>query len=226
MDFLMRRALGPALGLSMLALVPLTTACYAPRIEACRNSVSDFSSITSVEIVGAQRSFGFESASFSSYTIVAHTTDRNGSFECVSVHSELRNASGTVEVIDTPIRAHNVSGVITTTQMIHYHFAGDDASVHVTALGQTLDAALIDPFARPDARSLVFDGGPRDSGLAVSDAGGRDSSTPDSDLPDAALDDASTSDADMPDANVSDADMADADVSDADVSDADVDAGP
>jgi hypothetical protein len=169
------RRLGLVLGLLVLAAMPLASACYAPRIESCRDPIRDFSGISSVQVVNPTRPFGFfEGGSEEvSFTLSATTTMASGS-TCVQVRSELRDsAGGLVEVLDTPIRAGVSSGVLTTTRILHYHASSlTPMTLHVTALGATIDATVLEPRLIDASRPLDAgppDSGPRDSG--VPDAG-------------------------------------------------------
>lgn len=147
------RALGGLLVLAVLVSAPLTMACYEPRLQACRDPMTDFSSITDVTVTNAVfgASAGEGGVWPASYTITAHVSG-TARTQCVAIHSELRNGSTVVETIDTPIRAQSAGNTITTTPVFHYHSAGIAPTVHVVVFGQTLDA----PFVRsgttfPDA---------------------------------------------------------------------------
>jgi hypothetical protein len=188
----------PILGLFVLALaVPLSTACYAPRIESCRGAVEDFASVEDVRIVDARVHWLFESGSGGASFLV-EAPGLNGS--CIDVHSELLAEDGTVlHTLDSTLTVSAIDGVPTSSRFYHYR---DGDLVRVTTLGRTLEARVSEPFETSD--SGVVDAGVSDVGFrpdttlpldapAIFDAGTTDEDAGTSD-DDAGIDDASTDD--------------------------------
>lgn len=166
-------------GLVAIALVllasPLTVACYPPRIQSCRDPMTDFSSFSSITIPDAVVPVGGaeEAVGAVRYTIRAQTSIVGTSTRCVQVHSALSSGGAVIETIDTPIRATVTGGVLTTTPMFHYRFARTAATLHVETLGVTLEVPVASPGASRDVGlGSFFEAGvvPVDAGAAA-DAG-------------------------------------------------------
>jgi hypothetical protein len=162
----MRTAGAVALVLVLLA-TPLSSACYAPRVQGCRDPITDFSSFGTASIVDA---LGFTSTGEGGvgpfqYRIRASTTSVRP-ISCVAVHSEVRIGSSVIDTMDTPIRASIVGGVMQTTWMFHYHVRTFPVTLHVETLGQTIETTVDrlpsppDVGLLPDAAATFPDVGP------------------------------------------------------------------
>jgi len=166
-----RRAIGVALSVLVVATLPLASACYPARVESCRDPMSDFSSFSNIAISDPHQVIAFESATASVELQVTASTTLPSGDRCVAVRSELHDArGGLVEVLDTPIRAHVIGGVLTTTQILHYHTSQlTPLTVHVTALGTTLDATVVNPRL-VDAGATRFSDAGRDAAPRLTDS--------------------------------------------------------
>lgn len=178
------RALGSLALVLVLCGMPLASACYRPRVDSCRGPLGDFSGISNVRIVTASRPLAFEGGSASvAVTVQADAPAMSGD-TCVGVHAELHDAAdGIVDTLDTPLHATVTSGVLQVSSIFFYHSSFGPMTVHVTLLGTTVDAVVVDPFDRDaffstpdafvtrDAGPILRDGGPRDASLDASDAG-------------------------------------------------------
>ncbi len=180
------RAVPIALSLALVLAVPLTTACYPPRIESCRGPTSDFASVEEVRLIDVTNELAFEIASGEAgYRVEA--PGLVGS--CIAVHSELLQDGEVIHTLDTTVVVRDERGVPTSSRLHHYR-SGD--AVRVTTLGRTIEAGVRSSIDRFDAG--VPDAGPFDAGLF--DAGGSP--------PDASIDDAPDVDAGVGDAGIED----------------------
>lgn len=171
--------------LALLLAVPLSTACYPPRIESCRGATSDFSSADDVRLTDVRNDVFFEGgAGGASFDIEAPGLDAS----CIAVHSELFSDGVLIHTLDSTLTVRVLDGVATSSRFHHYRL-GD--MVRVTTLGRTLEARVRDGFEPIDAGAS--DGGPTDAALPFdgggADAGGsEDAGVEDAAPPDAASD--------------------------------------
>jgi len=187
------RALPIALLVAVAFALPLSTACYAPRIESCRGAVEDSSSVEEVRLIDVNNPLAFEIATGQvGYRVEAPGLEGS----CISVHSELLRDGAVIHTLDTTLVVRDVDGVPTSSRLHHYR-SGD--MVRVTTLGRTIEARVADSFEFRDAG--VVDGGFRPDALLPSD-------TPipfDAGLDDAGIDDAGLDDAGIEDGGIDDA---------------------
>ncbi len=199
------RALGTLSLALVLVSIPFASACYRPRVQSCRGPLGDFSGISNVAISRAEEPLAFESATASVVVVVTASDTAPDGNACVAVHAELRDAAGgLVDQLDTPIAASVSGGVLETTPLLFYQSSSlTPMTVHVTLLGTTVDAEVIDA-SRRDAGFFTTDAFvARDAGPAPRDASVRDASADGGVAADGG--DASVTDASMADASTADA---------------------
>lgn len=138
--------LGACLLLTTLWLGAACTCDGPPRIEGCRDPITDFSGVTDASLVGVGIVMGPQGGAHFQYQIAATGT---GLGRCIAYRSELLDAAGgVVGSLEGGVRADVAGTALTSSPIIHLNGFGAATTVRVTTLGRTLTAALRGP---PDA---------------------------------------------------------------------------
>jgi hypothetical protein len=134
------RGLGTGTLVLVLALGPLALACsFAPRMQGCREPMTDFSDIDSIhlDVLGfSGAGVDFESRVFS-FQVVARARTRGDGPRCVEIESVIEGPTGERVSFTNAIEATQSGTEIRTTDFIYYRLpAGSPFTVRATALGR------------------------------------------------------------------------------------------